>query len=85
MLGSLILAVVAILLVLAIVQMARQKGGRKDTACGGGGGGPYNIQLYDSPRYYPYYWARDYTCPWDSTGRCAAYCGAGPPCTVSCR
>lgn len=51
------------------------------------GKGPYNLQLYDSPRYYPYYEARDYMNAWDSHARCSASCGtsADGGCTVSCR
>lgn len=52
-----------------------------------GGRGPYNLQLYDAPHYYPYYESRDYMAAWDNTGRCAAFCSASEDggCTVSCR
>lgn len=52
-----------------------------------GGRGPYNLQLYDSPRYYPFYEAKDYMSAWDKAGRCSAYCRASDDggCAVSCR
>ncbi len=52
-----------------------------------GGRGPYGLQLYDSPRYYPYYEARDYLDAWNRDGRCAAYCAASEDggCAVACR
>lgn len=52
-----------------------------------GGRGPYNLQLYDSPRYYPYYEAKDYMSAWDKAGRCSAYCRASDDggCAVVCR
>jgi hypothetical protein len=52
-----------------------------------GGRGPYNLQLYDRPYYYPYYEAKDYMSAWDNTGRCVAYCSASEDggCAVSCR
>lgn len=57
--------------------------------------GPLNMQLYDSPRYYPYYMGRD-ALMFDSDARCAAYCMGSDPteatgpaspggCTVWCR
>ena len=52
-----------------------------------GGRGPYNLQLYDSPRYYPSYEGKDYTASWDEAGRCSAYCRASDDggCAVACR
>jgi hypothetical protein len=52
-----------------------------------GGGGPYNLQLYDSPRYYPYYEGRDYAAAWDHAGRCSVFCSASEDggCALSCR
>ena len=52
-----------------------------------GGRGPYNLQLYDNPYYYPYYETRDYADAWDRNGRCAVYCSASGDggCTVTCR
>ena len=49
-----------------------------------GGEGPYGMELYDSPYYYPYYQSRDYTEAWDLNGRCSAYC-RGDGCAVECR
>ena len=51
------------------------------------GRGPYNLQLYDSPFYYPYYKARDLMAAWDRSGRCVAYCSASEDggCAVACR
>ncbi|MDE2095892.1 MAG: hypothetical protein KGL39_01445 [Patescibacteria group bacterium] len=45
--------------------------------------GPYNIQLYDVPLYYPDYVGRAAT-SWDGDKRCAAYCEK-EPCAVWCR
>jgi hypothetical protein len=52
-----------------------------------GGRGPYNLQLYDSPRYYPFYEGKDYMASWDNAGRCSAYCRASDDggCAVTCR
>jgi hypothetical protein len=52
-----------------------------------GGRGPYHQQLYDSPRYYPYYEGKDYMASWDKAGRCSAYCRASDDggCAVVCR
>ena len=52
-----------------------------------GGRGPYNLQLYDSPRYYPYYESRDYANAWDTSGRCSVSCSASEDggCAVVCR
>lgn len=52
-----------------------------------GGRGPYNLQLYDSPYFYPYYEARDYMDAWDKDARCSAYCSASEDggCAVVCR
>lgn len=52
-----------------------------------GGRGPYNLQLYDSPRYYPFYEGKDYMASWDKAGRCSAYCRASNDggCAVVCR
>jgi hypothetical protein len=49
----------------------------------GRGRGPYNIGLYDSPRYYPYYQAQDWLA-WDTDGRCSAACRSDG-CTLQCR
>ncbi len=67
---------VVILLLVALVIAGRTSPGGFDT------GGPYNIGLYDSPRYYPFYQARDWlTGAPDS--RCVAYC-RGDGCTLAC-
>ena len=52
-----------------------------------GGRGPYNLQLYDAPYFYPYYESRDYMAAWDNEGRCATYCRASGDggCAVVCR
>ena len=52
-----------------------------------GGRGPYNLQLYDSPHYYPYYESKDVMNAWDGDGRCVSYCRASDDggCAVACR
>lgn len=75
--------IVLLLLVLLIVYLA-SRGGHTDKfnpSCRGGRG-PYGIQLYDSPHYYPYYEPRDH-----SNTRCAVYCSVSEDggCAVSCR
>ena len=52
-----------------------------------GGQGPYNLQLYDAPQYYPYYESRDVMGTWDNEGRCVSYCRASDDggCAVVCR
>jgi hypothetical protein len=45
--------------------------------------GPYNMQIYDSPYFYPYYEARAQQ-QWDADRKCVSFCGQSP-CTVWCR
>ena len=48
------------------------------------GAGPYNLQLYDSPHFYPFYQGRDWRNAWDVHGRCSANCRKDG-CTLVCR
>ena len=97
-------AVVAAVLILAAASvplvLRRTPGGGKN---GGGEGfpppgrgpygrGPYGLQLYDAPRYYPYYPGRSPR--YAAYGpRCVLYCAGGAgllgeqaeECAVSCR
>ena len=92
-------AVVAAVLILAaapvLLVLRRTPGGGKN---GGGEGfsppgrGPYGLQLYDTPRYYPYYPGRSPR--YAAYGpRCVLYCAGGAgllggqaeECAVSCR
>lgn len=45
--------------------------------------GPYNMQIYDSPYFYPYYEARAQQ-QWDADRKCVSFCGQSP-CTIWCR
>lgn len=75
-----IAAAVAVL-VCFLVFFAAVRGGK--TGGGFDTGGPYNLGLYDSPRYYPYHMSDAWT-HWDPAGRCGAACRADG-CVLSCR
>ena len=45
--------------------------------------GPYNLQLYDFPYFYPFYIGRNVT-DWDGDKRCASYNSQWPS-AVWCR
>ena len=86
---------IAAAVVLAIVLLARlRKSPMRGSARGEKFAGPYNIQLYDYPFFYPHYVARD-AAAWDGDERCATYCSAPDElapgtdgttgCTVWCR
>jgi hypothetical protein len=84
--GAAACGVALAVVILLLVALAVAGGVSRPAApCGGGGfdtGGPYNIGLYDSPRYYPFYQARNWL-TWDPDRRCVAYCRGGG-CTLSC-
>lgn len=53
------------------------------------GMGPYHLQIYDVPLYYPYYKGSQQV-PWDFDGKCSVSCTPKPGdpekrCTVWCR
>lgn len=75
---------IVLVLVLVIVLYRGELFARKNRFASGSG--PYSMQLYDSPRYYPFYEGREYT-KWDRDGRCATYCRASGDggCAVVCR
>lgn len=74
-------AAVAVLVCFWVFFAAAARGGK--TGGGFDTGGPYNLGLYDSPRYYPYF-ATDAWTLWDPAGRCGAAC-RDDGCTLSCR
>ena len=76
------LVVLAAFIAIAAVCVLRLRGGQVS----GGGfdtGAPYNLGLYDSPRYYPYYMMDDWN-SWDAGGRCGVACRADG-CALACR
>jgi hypothetical protein len=53
------------------------------------GMGPYHLQIYDAPHYYPYY-KGSHQVYWDFNGKCGVWCAPTPgdpekKCTVWCR
>ena len=70
-------AVIAIAAAAALRRGGQASGGGFDT------GAPYNLGLYDSPRYYPYYMLDDWN-SWDAGGRCGVACRADG-CALACR
>ena len=86
-LAILVILVVFIILLIAGARIGASLSHIKTTFAGTrwdrGGSGPYNIQLYDSPRYYPFYMGRDWT-NWDADNRCSAHC-RDDGCAVVCR
>jgi len=81
---QLIVATIAVIAAILIVVLAATRvvaWVARDKFCGPG---PYNMGLYDSPRYYPHYEAPAFV-GWDVGRRCAAYCGGPGGCTVACR
>ncbi len=80
-------AIIAIILILAFlfaICSGKDFLTGKDTYCGSVYDmGPYNIQLYDRPYYYPR-WEGNHNLWWDTNARCAAYCTQSP-CVVWCR
>ena len=81
---AIIIVIILILAVLFVAFSDKIFRGKKDKYCGSiYDMGPYNIQLYDKPYYYPK-WEGNHQLWWDTNARCAAYC-AQTPCTIWCR
>ncbi len=76
------LLVLLLVLVGATALCQRGWGAPRSRFCDRGAAGPYNIQLYDTPRVYPRYQSRPYYAALGSE-RCAAYCREDD-CTVWC-
>ncbi len=77
------IALVVVMIIIAVVVIGRVRSGTPGGFCGGGG--PYNIQLYETPRIYPEYWGAAYHKALGSE-RCVINCGpAKNECTVWCR
>lgn len=83
-----IIAAVLALLIVVILALTgaafmRPKAGRSQAHGGTFCPGPYNMQIYDSPYFYPYYEARAQQ-QWDADRKCVSFCGQSP-CTIWCR
>jgi hypothetical protein len=77
--------IASILVLLVIVILAAAWAFHSQTRARGGTfcPGPYNMQIYDSPYFYPYYEARAQQ-QWDADRKCVSFCGQSP-CTIWCR
>lgn len=78
-----VVAAILALLIVVILVVAWAARGRAEARGGAFCPGPYNMQLYDSPYFYPYYEARAQQ-QWDADRKCVSFCGQSP-CTIWCR
>lgn len=76
--------IIVLLILITATFVAKRRAGIEPFAPDSANRGPYNIGLYDSPYYYPFYQGREYTAAWDGGGQCVTYCRADG-CTVVCR
>lgn len=74
---------VLVAVVIVIIVLVRRNRSARAGAPSQFTSGPYNIQLYDYPYYYPFYTGRNAT-DWDGDKHCVSYCSQ-EPCAVWCR